>query len=102
MGSRRSDAAGSSERYFQNSDEILHRTAMPVDGRVLESAGQLVPEGIEGRVVSRLGVDDRAPDGRRLKSDGYCGCQTVAELHKRRDSAHQRRRLARKATCTMS
>jgi len=81
MGSIGAMAAGSSERYFQSTDEAS--PALPggggEDGNRL---GKLVPEGIEGRVPYRGSVAmivHQMVGG--LKSGmGYCGCATVPEL----------------------
>src|SRR5467141_1414654 len=77
-------AAGSSERYFQNSDGDAS-TAMPVIGEESNRLGKLVPEGIEGRVPYRGSVSmivHQMVGG--LKSGmGYCGCQTVSELQQK-------------------
>ena len=77
-------AAGSSERYFQNSDGDAS-IAMPAIGEDSNRLGKLVPEGIEGRVPYRGSVAmivHQMVGG--LKSGmGYCGCQTVAELQQK-------------------
>jgi IMP dehydrogenase len=84
MGSLGAMAAGSSERYFQNSDEDAS-TARPslTDGE--NRLAKLVPEGIEGRVPYRGSVSMiiyQMVGG--LKSGmGYCGCGTVPELHQK-------------------
>src|SRR5580698_1293420 len=82
MGSIGAMAQGSSERYFQNTDDAS--TAQPVlapDGESNRLA-KLVPEGIEGRVPYRGSVSMiiyQMVGG--LKSGmGYCGCATIAEL----------------------
>jgi len=84
MGSLGAMAQGSSERYFQNTDEAS--SAMPAlsdgDGNRL---GKLVPEGIEGRVPYRGSVAmivHQMVGG--LKSGmGYCGCASIAELQQK-------------------
>src|SRR6266436_4194578 len=84
MGSLGAMAQGSSERYFQNTDDAS--SAMPgnadSDGNRL---GKLVPEGIEGRVPYRGSVAmivHQMVGG--LKSGmGYCGCSTIAELQQK-------------------
>jgi IMP dehydrogenase len=85
MGSLGAMAQGSSERYFQSTDEAS--TAIPgsssdADGNRL---GKLVPEGIEGRVPYRGSVSmivHQMVGG--LKSGmGYCGCATIAELQQK-------------------
>jgi IMP dehydrogenase len=84
MGSLGAMAAGSSERYFQNSDGDAS-IAMPVIGEDSNRLGKLVPEGIEGRVPYRGSVAmivHQMVGG--LKSGmGYCGCQSVAELQQK-------------------
>jgi IMP dehydrogenase len=84
MGSLGAMAAGSSERYFQNSDGDAS-TAGPMLGEESNRLAKLVPEGIEGRVPYRGSVAmivHQMVGG--LKSGmGYCGCQTVAELQQK-------------------
>jgi IMP dehydrogenase len=84
MGSLGAMAAGSSERYFQNSDGDAS-PATPAMGEESNRLGKLVPEGIEGRVPYRGSVSmivHQMVGG--LKSGmGYCGCQTVAELQQK-------------------
>jgi IMP dehydrogenase len=81
MGSLGAMAAGSSERYFQNTDGDAS-TAMPVLGEESNRLAKLVPEGIEGRVPYRGSVSmivHQMVGG--LKSGmGYCGCSTIPEL----------------------
>jgi len=81
MGSLGAMAAGSSERYFQNSDGDSS-TAMPINGEDANRLGKLVPEGIEGRVPYRGTVSmivHQLVGG--LKSGmGYCGAATIPEL----------------------
>jgi IMP dehydrogenase len=84
MGSLGAMSQGSSERYFQSTDEAS--SAMPGladgDGNRL---GKLVPEGIEGRVPYRGSVAmivHQMVGG--LKSGmGYCGCATIPELQQK-------------------
>src|ERR1700739_3144766 len=85
MGSLGAMAQGSSERYFQSTDEAS--TAIPgsssdADGNRL---GKLVPEGIEGRVPYRGSVSmivHQMVGG--LKSGmGYCGCATIPDLQQK-------------------
>jgi IMP dehydrogenase len=80
MGSLGAMAQGSSERYFQ-STENDSSTASPIDGES-NRLGKLVPEGIEGRVPYRGSVSMiiyQMVGG--LKSGmGYCGCATIQEL----------------------
>jgi IMP dehydrogenase len=84
MGSLGAMAAGSSERYFQNSDGDAS-TAMPVIGEESNRLGKLVPEGIEGRVPYRGSVSMIVHQmvGGLRSGMGYCGCQTVAELQQK-------------------
>jgi len=80
MGSIAAMAQGSSERYFQSTDEAS--TAMPVIGEDSNRLAKLVPEGIEGRVPYRGSVSmilTQMVGG--LKSGmGYCGCSSISEL----------------------
>src|SRR3989449_1957756 len=83
MGSLGAMPAGSSERYFQNSDGDAS-TAMPMTTTREESnrLGKLVPEGIEGRVPYRGSVSMIVHQmvGGLRSGMGYCGCQSVPEL----------------------
>jgi IMP dehydrogenase len=86
MGSLGAMAAGSSERYFQNSDGDSSTAApMTMTGEESNRLAKLVPEGIEGRVPYRGSVAmivHQMVGG--LKSGmGYCGCQTVVELQQK-------------------
>jgi IMP dehydrogenase len=80
MGSIGAMASGSSERYFQNTDD----SSTAISGSKEESnrLAKLVPEGIEGRVPYRGSVSmilNQMVGG--LKSGmGYCGCSTIPEL----------------------
>src|SRR5437868_5190972 len=84
MGSLGAMAAGSSERYFQNSDGDAS-TAMPVVGEESNRLAKLVPEGIEGRVPYRGSVAmivQQMVGG--LKSGmGYCGCASIGDLQQK-------------------
>ncbi len=85
MGSLGAMAAGSSERYFQNTDGDSS-VAMPVLGEGESNRlSKLVPEGIEGRVPYRGSVAmivQQIVGG--LKSGmGYCGCSSIAELQQK-------------------
>ncbi len=84
MGSLGAMAAGSSERYFQNSDGDAS-TAMPVLGEESNRLGKLVPEGIEGRVPYRGSVAMIVHQmvGGLRSGMGYCGCQTVSDLQEK-------------------
>jgi len=84
MGSLGAMAAGSSERYFQNSDGDAS-TAVPAMGEESNRLGKLVPEGIEGRVPYRGSVSMIVHQmvGGLRSGMGYCGCQTVAEMQQK-------------------
>jgi IMP dehydrogenase len=84
MGSLGAMAAGSSERYFQNSDGDAS-TAMPVIGEESNRLAKLVPEGIEGRVPYRGSVAMIVTQmvGGLKSGMGYCGCPTVADLQQK-------------------
>src|SRR5215470_993957 len=81
MGSLGAMAQGSSERYFQSTDEASSAATTASDGESNRLA-KLVPEGIEGRVPYRGSVAMiiyQMVGG--LKSGmGYCGCATIPEL----------------------
>jgi IMP dehydrogenase len=83
MGSLGAMAQGSSERYFQNTDDAS--TAQPVLSNENNRLNKLVPEGIEGRVPYRGSVSmivHQMVGG--LKSGmGYCGCGTIADLQQK-------------------
>jgi len=83
MGSLGAMAQGSSERYFQNTDDAS--TAQPILSNENNRLNKLVPEGIEGRVPYRGSVSmivQQMVGG--LKSGmGYCGCSTIAELQQK-------------------
>src|ERR1700678_3365173 len=85
MGSMGAMAAGSSERYFQNVEGESSAAASSGHDSDPNRLGQLVPEGIEGRVPYRGSVAmivHQMVGG--LKSGmGYCGCQTIAELQQK-------------------
>src|SRR6266705_2022938 len=81
MGSLGAMAAGSSERYFQNSDGDAS-TAMSVMGDDSNRLAKLVPEGIEARVPYRGSVAMIVYQmvGGLKSGMGYCGCATIPEL----------------------
>jgi len=84
MGSLGAMAAGSSERYFQNSDGDAS-TAMPVIGEDSNRLAKLVPEGIEGRVPYRGSVAMIVTQmvGGLKSGMGYCGCASIADLQQK-------------------
>src|SRR5438132_325852 len=81
MGSLGAMAAGSSERYFQNSDGDAS-TVMSVMGDDSNRLAKLVPEGIEARVPYRGSVAMIVYQmvGGLKSGMGYCGCATIPEL----------------------
>src|SRR6516165_8887332 len=84
MGSLAAMAQGSSERYFQSTDNDDASTKVLSEGDGNRLA-KLVPEGIEGRVPYRGSVAmivHQMVGG--LKSGmGYCGCATIPELRQK-------------------
>ena len=71
MGSLSAMQQGSSDRYFQEREQM--------------SNNKLVPEGVEGRVPfkgSLAGVIHQLMGGVR-SSMGYLGCETIADMHER-------------------
>jgi IMP dehydrogenase len=84
MGSLSAMAAGSSERYFQNSDGDAS-TAIPVFGEESNRLSKLVPEGIEGRVPYRGSVAMIVTQmvGGLKSGMGYCGCAAIADLQQK-------------------
>ncbi len=79
MGSIGAMAQGSSERYFQSTE---NDSSVPSNDVEANRLGKLVPEGIEGRVPYRGSVAmiiHQMVGG--LKSGmGYCGCASISEL----------------------
>jgi IMP dehydrogenase len=84
MGSLGAMAAGSSERYFQNSDGDAS-IAMPVIGEESNRLSKLVPEGIEGRVPYRGSVAMIVTQmvGGLKSGMGYCGTPTIPDLQQK-------------------
>ena len=84
MGSLGAMAAGSSERYFQNSDGDAS-IAMPVIGEESNRLSKLVPEGIEGRVPYRGSVAMIVTQmvGGLKSGMGYCGCPGIPDLQQK-------------------
>ena len=84
MGSLGAMAAGSSERYFQNSEGDA-ASATPAIGEDSNRLGKLVPEGIEGRVPYRGSVSMIVYQlvGGLKSGMGYCGCHAVTELQQK-------------------
>ena len=84
MGSLGAMAAGSSERYFQNSDGDAS-AAIPVIGEDSNRLAKLVPEGIEGRVPYRGSVAMIVTQmvGGVKSGMGYCGCASISDLQQK-------------------
>jgi len=82
MGSLGAMAQGSSERYFQSTDNGDSSASVSASDGESNRLAKLVPEGIEGRVPYRGSVSMiiyQMVGG--LKSGmGYCGCATIPEL----------------------
>jgi len=85
MGSLDAMAAGSGERYFQESDGADSSVPVPIEERDGNRLAKLVPEGIEGRVPYRgsLAMIMTQLVGGLRSGMGYCGCATVAELQQK-------------------
>jgi len=86
MGSIAAMSQGSSERYFQESDE--EDSSVPViseNGGESNRLGKLVPEGIEGRVPYRGTVAMVVYQlvGGVKSGMGYVGCSTIPELQQK-------------------
>jgi IMP dehydrogenase len=84
MGSLGAMAAGSSERYFQNSDGDAS-IAMPMIGEESNRLAKLVPEGIEGRVPYRgtVAMIITQMIGGLKSGMGYCGSATISDLQQK-------------------
>jgi IMP dehydrogenase len=84
MGSLAAMAAGSSERYFQNSDGDAS-TAIPAIGEESNRLSKLVPEGIEGRVPYRGSVAMIVTQmvGGLKSGMGYCGTPGIPDLQQK-------------------
>jgi len=83
MGSLGAMAAGSSERYFQNTGEEPAATSvLEIESNRL---GKLVPEGIEGRVPHRgtVAMIVHQMVGGLKSGMGYCGAATIQDLHEK-------------------
>src|SRR6201994_940144 len=81
MGSLGAMAQGSSERYFQSTEDESSASVSASDGESNRLA-KLVPEGIEGRVPYRGSVAMIVYQmvGGLKSGMGYCGCSTIPEL----------------------
>src|SRR5437660_5483134 len=84
MGSLGAMAQGSSERYFQTTDDASSAAVSAMDGES-NRFGKLVPEGIEGRVPYRGSVAMIVHQmvGGLRSGMGYCGCATIPELQQK-------------------
>ena len=87
MGSLAAMAQGSSERYFQGSDDECDDASAPVIGEEGNSnrLAKLVPEGIEGRVPYRgtVGMIVYQLVGGVKSGMGYVGCANIEELQQK-------------------
>jgi IMP dehydrogenase len=84
MGSLAAMSAGSSERYFQNSDGDAS-IAASVIGEESNRLSKLVPEGIEGRVPYRGSVAMIVTQmvGGLKSGMGYCGTPGISDLQQK-------------------
>ena len=88
MGSLAAMAQGSSERYFQSSEQQAEDSSVPMNGDDSESGNRLaklVPEGIEGRVPYRGTIAQMIHQlvGGLRSGMGYTGCATIPELQQK-------------------
>ncbi len=85
MGSLAAMAAGSGERYFQESNGSDSSVTVASEERDGNRLAKLVPEGIEGRVPYRgsLAMIMTQLVGGLRSGMGYCGCGTIAELQQK-------------------
>ncbi len=85
MGSLAAMAAGSGERYFQESNGGDSSVPVASEERDGNRLAKLVPEGIEGRVPYRgsLAMIMTQLVGGLRSGMGYCGCGTIAELQQK-------------------
>jgi IMP dehydrogenase len=84
MGSLSAMAAGSSERYFQGSDDADSSGGV-LDRNTGNRLGKLVPEGIEGRVPYQgtVGMVIHQMVGGLRSGMGYCGAASIPELQQK-------------------
>ncbi len=82
MGSLAAMAQGSSERYFQTTNDDSSVQGLSDESSEGNRLGKLVPEGIEGRVPYRgtVGMIVYQLVGGVKRGMGYVGCSTIAEL----------------------
>jgi IMP dehydrogenase len=82
MGSLAAMAQGSSERYFQTTNDDASTQVLSDEGSEGNRLAKLVPEGIEGRVPYRgtVGMIVYQLVGGVKSGMGYVGCSTIAEL----------------------
>jgi IMP dehydrogenase len=85
MGSLAAMAQGSSERYFQTTDNDASTQVLSDDGTDNNRMAKLVPEGIEGRVPYRgtVGMIVYQLVGGVKSGMGYVGCSTITELQEK-------------------
>ena len=87
MGSLSAMAAGSSDRYFQESplNEDDDSSSVLEEGGEPNRLAKLVPEGIEGRVPYRgtMAMVVHQMVGGLRSGMGYCGCGSIGELQQK-------------------
>jgi len=76
---------GSSERYFQTTDNDASTQVLSEDGSEGNRLAKLVPEGIEGRVPYRgtVGMIVYQLVGGVKSGMGYVGCSNIPELQQK-------------------
>ena len=85
MGSLAAMAQGSSERYFQTTDNDSSVPVISEDGAPTNRLAKLVPEGIEGRVPYRGTAEMIVYQlvGGVKSGMGYLGCSSIKELQQK-------------------
>jgi len=85
MGSLAAMAQGSSERYFQTTDNDASVQVLSDEATESNRLAKLVPEGIEGRVPYRgtVGMIVYQLVGGVKSGMGYVGCGTIPELQQK-------------------
>ena len=85
MGSLAAMAQGSSERYFQTTDNDASVQVLSDEATESNRLAKLVPEGIEGRVPYRgtVGMIVYQLVGGVKSGMGYAGCGTIPELQQK-------------------
>ena len=85
MGSLAAMSQGSSERYFQTTDDDASTQMLSENGSDTNRLAKLVPEGIEGRVPYRgtVGMIVYQLVGGVKSGMGYVGCSNIPELQQK-------------------